>query len=330
MSASARQAQGFDVSTPSVDAGAIEPAQTGQVFDSAIDSNYVHDSPAGGIAFEHADYTYITNNIVARNGAGYWNQGSGITVGFGQAQPSYTPVSDFAILPYGGYFRTLIAGNVSYGNSSGHQLVTWSSSTAYTTGQTVYSLDNDGNNYLWTATAGSTNSRPVSGNASWSRGAHTFPPASTDGNGIIIDTNSFGPYTAGPTLVENNITWGNGGRGVHCLRSAKVVFRHNTSYGNLQDRYLDGSGYEIGSTACPGVEIMNNAVQATQAAANISSPSSQPVGVGIEAGSGQSVMDGNVAAVALGNAVFLQTVTGAPAPVRGAGNVLATRASPAP
>ena len=75
---------------------------------------------------------------------------------------------------------------------------------------------------------------------------------------------------------------------------------------------------------------MNNAVQATQAAANISSPSSQPVGVGIEAGSGQSVMDGNVAAVALGNAVFLQTVTGAPAPVRGFGNLLAAPGFAAP
>ena len=322
--------QGFDITGPSSDAGCIEPVQNGQIYDTVIDSNYVHDCPGGGIAFEHVDYTYVVNNIVARSGYGYWNQGSGITVGFGQAQAAYTPVSDFAVLPYGGYYRTLISGNVSYGNSSGHQLVTWSSATAYTAGQTVYALDNDGNNYLWTAATGNTNSKPVSGNAKWTRGAHAFPVASTDGNGIIIDTNSFGPYTGGPALVENNITWGNGGRGVHCLRSNGVVFRHNTSYGNLQDRYLDGSGYEIGSTACPGVEIYNNAVQATQAAANISSPSSQPVGVGIDVGSGQSVMDGNVAAVALGNAIYLQAISGAPAPVRGSGNLLAAPGFAAP
>ena len=54
----------------------------------------------------------------------------------------------------------------------------------------------------------------------------------TDGNGIIIDTlGSDAPYT----LVENNVSYQNGGRGIHVFNSDNTVVRNNTTYHNTQD-----------------------------------------------------------------------------------------------
>jgi parallel beta-helix repeat protein len=69
----------------------------------------------------------------------------------------------------------------------------------------------------------------------------------TDGNGIIIDdfrhTQQKTPqpkYTAW-TLVENNITFDNGGRGIHVFQSDNVVVRNNTTFHNLKSNTLEGS-----------------------------------------------------------------------------------------
>lgn len=59
----------------------------------------------------------------------------------------------------------------------------------------------------------------------------------SDGNGIIIDDNKNSqisggiPYT-GRTLVENNISYNNGGSGIHAYSSNNVDIRNNTSYNN--------------------------------------------------------------------------------------------------
>jgi parallel beta-helix repeat protein len=64
----------------------------------------------------------------------------------------------------------------------------------------------------------------------------------TDGNGIIIDDsrNTQNGATAGnyapKTLVEDNVCFYNGGRGVHVFSSDNVTVRNNVAYGNLRSQ----------------------------------------------------------------------------------------------
>jgi hypothetical protein len=72
-------------------------------------------------------------------------------------------------------------------------------------------------------------------------------PSHSDGNGIIIDdfANSQSGHPAGiypfKTLVENNVSYGNGGRGVHIFLSNNVVVLNNTSYHNNRDSLNPGT-----------------------------------------------------------------------------------------
>ncbi|MFP5039534.1 choice-of-anchor Q domain-containing protein [Parasediminibacterium sp. JCM 36343] len=59
----------------------------------------------------------------------------------------------------------------------------------------------------------------------------------SDGNGIIIDVNQTGysglpPGYNGRTLVENNISYNNGGSGIHAFEASHVDIINNTTYGN--------------------------------------------------------------------------------------------------
>jgi parallel beta-helix repeat protein len=87
----------------------------------------------------------------------------------------------------------------------------------------------------------------------------------SDGNGIIIDdfkntqnTSSYGVYTA-KTLVANNITFGNGGSGLHAFQSNNVDIVFNVSYQNGQRiaNYNDGGIY---ANATSNVRILNNII----------------------------------------------------------------------
>jgi parallel beta-helix repeat protein len=68
----------------------------------------------------------------------------------------------------------------------------------------------------------------------------------TDGNGIIIDdfqstqTAGFGNY-AFPTLVENNLVYGNGGKGIQVTWSDNVTVRNNTAWHNNVDNLNTGT-----------------------------------------------------------------------------------------
>jgi parallel beta-helix repeat protein len=69
-------------------------------------------------------------------------------------------------------------------------------------------------------------------------------PFDTDGNGIIIDTfNGAGvddvlyPHR---TLVANNVTYGNGGKGIAVFRSSHVTVANNTAYNNNLDPWNAG------------------------------------------------------------------------------------------
>ncbi|MDR6562123.1 MULTISPECIES: right-handed parallel beta-helix repeat-containing protein [unclassified Arcicella] len=86
----------------------------------------------------------------------------------------------------------------------------------------------------------------------------------SDGNGIIIDVN-LRPYNStvtdkpykGRTLVENNISYNNGGSGIHAFDAAHVDIINNTAYNNAQ---IMVTYADIFANTCSDVKIMNNIV----------------------------------------------------------------------
>ena len=77
----------------------------------------------------------------------------------------------------------------------------------------------------------------------------------SDGNGIIIDVNQSTSYT-GRTLVENNVSFYNGGSGIHTYKANHVDIVGNTTYYN--GRMYNGSYGEIWGNQSDDVHIWNN------------------------------------------------------------------------
>jgi parallel beta-helix repeat protein len=93
----------------------------------------------------------------------------------------------------------------------------------------------------------------------------------TDGNGIIVDDfrytqkeknpqpNYKEPKYRASTLVENNIVFDNGGRGIHVFQSDKVVVRNNTAFHNLRSNNLVGDlNAELNASFSDGSVFYNN------------------------------------------------------------------------
>ena len=79
--------------------------------------------------------------------------------------------------------------------------------------------------------------------------------AHTDGNGIIIDSNTDFNY-GGRTLVVNNISVNNGGSGIHTFYSSHVDILNNTSWHNCQ--VLTNYGEIFASYSSSDVNLFNN------------------------------------------------------------------------
>ena len=86
----------------------------------------------------------------------------------------------------------------------------------------------------------------------------------TDGNGIIIDdfqstqTSGFPSYDF-PTLVENNLVYGNGGKGIQVVWSDGVTVRNNTAYHNNNDDLNVGTWRgEISNSQSSNNTFINN------------------------------------------------------------------------
>ena len=101
----------------------------------------------------------------------------------------------------------------------------------------------DNTNYLYGGAGGC----PTTANGVTTR-------SDTDGNGIIVDdsrntqnNSAAGPY-AGATLIEGNLVWGNGGRGIYCFISDHCAIINNTVYGNITDPLL--ASYASGEIEC--------------------------------------------------------------------------------
>ena len=87
----------------------------------------------------------------------------------------------------------------------------------------------------------------------------------TDGNGIVLDDYQNSQESGNGidydrrTLVENNITYDNGGNGIHVFRSHDIDIRNNTSVGNLLNL---NNGAQINVSSSRDVNVFNNIVSA--------------------------------------------------------------------
>ncbi len=87
----------------------------------------------------------------------------------------------------------------------------------------------------------------------------------TDGNGIILDdfrhiqNTSIGPAYAGKTMIQNNLVFNNGGRGIHVYSSDNVTIRNNTAWHNNWDTQNDDyHAGEIETYSAGNVQVYNN------------------------------------------------------------------------
>ncbi|MGI5397263.1 choice-of-anchor Q domain-containing protein [Streptomyces sp. CA-251251] len=83
----------------------------------------------------------------------------------------------------------------------------------------------------------------------------------SDGNGIIVDDtlhlqDGGSPYQ-GRILVENNVSFDNGGSGIHAFSSSRVDIRHNTAYYNSRSSRMESYG-NIFALKSRDVRILNN------------------------------------------------------------------------
>ncbi len=92
----------------------------------------------------------------------------------------------------------------------------------------------------------------------------------TDGNGIIIDDfrhtqgEKKSPQYKAATLIENNIVFDNGGRGIHVFQSDNVTVRNNTAFKNLKSRDLEGTlNGELTTIFSSNVHFYNNIAYAS-------------------------------------------------------------------
>ncbi|MGI5397301.1 right-handed parallel beta-helix repeat-containing protein [Streptomyces sp. CA-251251] len=86
----------------------------------------------------------------------------------------------------------------------------------------------------------------------------------SDGNGIIIDTlkdkakaNESGPDYQGRVLVANNVSYNNGGSGIHSFKSQHVDILHNTAYRNGRSTRME-SYANIFAHDSRDVRLLNN------------------------------------------------------------------------
>jgi Ricin-type beta-trefoil lectin domain-like/Right handed beta helix region len=184
-----------------------------------VRNNRVYNFGASGIGAQRADYLTIENNVVYGNAFYSPYDTSGI---------SLYQMRDLELIPEadaGKTLKNIIRGNTSYGNKN-----------------------------LFGFAAGFDGS-------TCDRNAPL-----TDGNGIIIDdfrntqnrVPALGkrPYR-GRTLVENNIVYNNGGRGINIYSSDHVDVVNNTSYFNAET-LNDAIDSEFTTNDTRDVRVMNN------------------------------------------------------------------------
>lgn len=207
-------------------AAAVAPGSSGNGF--TIEGNYItidgfeiYGSAYHGIEAQNSHHVSMLNNISHDNGA------SGLSAIYGEFY--------------------VIEGNSTYGNAS----------SGWFSGISVYENRNISGD---TSTPGYRTI--IRDNISYDNvtegGLHT------DGNGIIIDDfqhtqNGGYPSYTYPTLVENNLVYLNGGKGIQVTWSDNVTVRGNTAWHNNQDLQNDGTWRgEISNSQSSNNTFVNN------------------------------------------------------------------------
>jgi parallel beta-helix repeat protein len=193
----------------------------------------------GGIAFANGDYSYALHNLSYGNASALscdnGAQGSGIADNVPQDvnyfDPGYVATADDKTNP------NPLIGSFVTGSSWFHKSYSWN---------VVY------NNHI----------APCTGSTS----------ADSDGNGIILDTFSTGNGNIvdylDQTLISFNITYNNGGGGIHIFFSENATVANNTTYNNGLDPDLPGGREGIDTNDSYGNTILNNIAVAIPAANN--------------------------------------------------------------
>jgi parallel beta-helix repeat protein len=192
-------------------------------------NNVIHHCNLAGVSLSGKEWYYTIHNTVYHNSFSSGYQGSGIGYVVVQCIEAGkttcytsgikgTPSSDYNYVPSGNDLTT----NQPAGYYPFHNVVAWN---------IVY---NNRINY----------DNPV--------GCKNH----TDGNGIIIDTfldlysnTAVYPYQ---TLVMTNVSYYNGGRGIHIFRSSNVTVANNTVFNNNTDTCLASAAYVLGDLSQQG------------------------------------------------------------------------------
>lgn len=238
------------------------------------------------------------------------NFGIQVNVDSNGAPSSYINIKNFDVKAPGPWYgiyvgqgchHVVISGNLVHGSGNGGigtgfaDYVTVSGNTVYNNAQyTANGIYGSGISF-WDNTDidGNTGVKMiVSGNIVYN---NTNKPQSggydTDGNGIILDdsrhTESDGNAYGGKTLIENDIVYGNGGRGISTYESDHAIIVNNTAYKNNADPYE--SAWEPGEImlAHSGDSLIYN--NAGYSAGGSSQATGQHVGLTVEDGSGDPI-----------------------------------------
>jgi serralysin len=195
-------------------------------------NNIIHDCNMSGVQLNNKEWFYVIHNKVYNNSFTSGHQGSGISI----------------VVP-----RCIEGGNASC----------WQGSTYTPSGMDLNTYSPFHIVVAWNDVSG--NSIDASNGVGC--GNHT------DGNGIIMDTffdeatNTVAfPYQS---LVMANVSYKNGGRGVHVFRASNVTAANNTTYGNGTDTCINA--YVLGDLSQQGGTNnvwINNISQSVLTAAN--------------------------------------------------------------
>jgi parallel beta-helix repeat protein len=202
-------------------------------------NNIIHHCNLAGVSFNNKEWYYVQQNIVYHNSWTSGYQGSGI---------------DFVVVQCIEKQNSACASGATYSGGTGNYVPSGMDITYMPNFHNVVAGNVVYNNMI-------SSNNPVG------CGAHT------DGNGIIMDTffdmatlSIVYPYQ---TLVSNNISFSNGGRGIHVFRTSNVTVANNTAFSNGTDTCMNA--YYLADLSQAGGSNnnwINNIAQSEETASN--------------------------------------------------------------
>ena len=230
-----------------------------------IINNIIHHCNLSGISFNNKEWYYVQQNLVYHNAWTSGYQGSGI---------------EFVVAQCIEAKNNSCASGATYAGGTG---------TYVPSGMDLTYLSNFHN--------------IVSGNVVYDNMIAADNPVAcgghTDGNGIIMDTffdmatlSISYPYQS---LISNNISYSNGGHGIHVFRSSNVTVANNTVFNNGRDTCINS--YYLGDLSQSGGSNnvwVNNISQSEETAKNPSCGTyCGDRNTPLVAGNGAGIVDGN-------------------------------------